>query len=109
MTTSKKFNYRCEPCKEPIWVRHHAQPVCRHNTALKKATLKNGLLRKWVDFLDELTKLPKDRHQFHISRLVRDDIIVSEMEKFFSEDELTQLTKFEKKSDVFKIGLGEWM
>ncbi len=104
MTTNKKFNYRCEPCKEPIWAQHHTQPVCRHNTALGKDSL-----RKWVDFLDELAKLPKDRHLFHISRLVKDLSIVSELEDIFSEEELIQLTKFEKKSDIFKIGLAKWM
>ncbi len=104
MTINKKFNFRCNPCKEPIWAQQHIQRVCRHNTALGK-----DLLRKWVDFLDEVAKLPKDRHLFHISRLASHNTIVSELEDIFSEEELIQLTKFEKKSDIFKIGLAEWM
>ncbi len=59
-------------------------------------------------FLDELSRLPKNRRLFYISRAVKDNVIVSKFEKFFSEDELVQLTKFVKKIKIFKIDLEEW-
>jgi len=56
-----------------------------------------------------LAKLPKDKQLFYIAKATEDSIIAKELEKFFSEDELVQLTKFKKKTDIFKVGLEEWV
>ncbi len=68
---------------------------------------KETMVRGWVKFLDELAKLSKDKQLFYIAKATGDSIIAKELEKFFSEDELVQLTKFEKKMDIFKISLEE--
>jgi len=70
---------------------------------------KETVVRGWVKFLDELAKLPKDKQLFYIAKATEDSIIAKELEKFFSEDELVQLTKFKKKTDIFKVGLEEWV
>lgn len=68
---------------------------------------KEAMVRGWVKFLDELAKLPKDKQLFYIAKATGNSTIAKELEKFFSEDELVQLTKFEKKMDIFKISLEE--
>jgi len=97
-------DWKCDICEIPIKVWYNSRHTCTRHIELKET-----LLRRWINFLDELAKLPKERHLFHISRLLRNNIITDLLEKLFSEDELTQLTKFDKKSDIFKIELEKWV
>ncbi len=93
---------KCSICSVPIkvWYDHNRRPISEQYKLLKKTVLKG-----WATFLDEVSKLPKHRQLFHISRTAKYSIIANELEKLFSEDELIQFTKFEKKMDIFKIGL----
>ncbi len=70
---------------------------------------KETVVRGWVKFLDELAKLPKDKQLFYIAKATGDSIIAKELEKLSSEDELVQVTKFETKTNIFKIDLEEWL
>lgn len=106
--TIDKRHYKCDICKIPINPRYYDRPVCKEHRSTKETVLayrlsKEAMLKGWTSFLDGLAKLPKDRRLFHISRLVRNSIITNELEKFFSDDELIQLTKLERKADIFKI------
>ena len=91
-------DWKCDMCKIPIKVWYNSRHTCTRHIESE-----NTLLRRWVDFLDKLAKSPKERHLFHISRLVGNNIITDLLEKVFSQDELTQLTKLDKKMDIFKI------
>lgn len=62
-------------------------------------------LKVWSRFLDSVARLPESRRMYHISQAVW---AVDVLYNHFSEEELTQLTKFETKTNIFKIDLEEW-
>lgn len=75
---------------------------------MKFMTPPDAMLMGWAELLDELRKLPRGRQIFYISKAIQDNVIANQLEKSFSDVELTHLTKFEKKTDIFKIWLEEW-
>ncbi len=103
------IEFKCSICSRPIkgpikgWHSHGHRRISKQYKLLKET-----MLRGWATFLDEVSKLPKHKQLFYISRAVKDSIIANELEKLFSEDELVQLTKFVKKIKIFKIDLEEW-
>lgn len=64
-------------------------------------------LTVWARFLDSVaSRMPKADQMFHISREVW---VVEKLYDYYEEDELTQLTKFETKTEIFKIDLEEYL
>lgn len=103
MTIPKDFKIDCN-WKSPIKVWYDSPPVCKIFILPK-----DPLLRGWASYLDVLSKFPKDRQLFLISKAVGKSIVIKQVEKNFPGDELAQLTKLKKKMDIFKVKLGEWM
>lgn len=75
---------------------------------MKFMTPPDAMLMHWAKFLDGLQELPKGRQILYISKTIQDNAIANQLKKSFSDVELTHLTKFEKKTDIFKIWLEEW-
>ena len=63
-------------------------------------------LRTWAGFLDTVVRLPKNRQICLISKSVW---LMEELCDYYSEEELSQLTKFETKTEIFKIDLEEYL
>ena len=86
----------------PFKIWYDSPPVCEEYILPK-----DPLLRGWASYLDGLSKLPNDRQTFLISKAIGKSIVIKQVEKNFSEDELAQLTKLKKKMDIFKVKLEE--
>ena len=97
MTIPKDFYLDCNK-KLPLKIWYDSPPICEQYILPK-----DSLLRGWASYLDVLSKFPKDRQLFLISKAVGKSIVIKQVKKNFSEDELAQLTKLETKMDIFKI------
>ena len=64
-------------------------------------------LRVWSRFLDSVAnRVPRNDQMFHISKAFW---VVEKLGEYYKEDELVQLTKFERKKEIFKIDLEEYL
>jgi len=99
MTIPKDFKIDCN-WKSPIKVWYDSPPVCELYILPK-----DPLLRGWASYLDTLSRYPKDRQIALLTKAVGKSVVVKQVEKNFSEDELTQLVKFDVKMSIFNIKL----